>query len=42
MNKKTKVLTTERYKEIIQTMRGGFSGCRPNERVATALLLEGI
>ena len=41
MNKKTKALTTEQYKEIIQTMREGFSGCRPNERVATALVLEG-
>ena len=41
MNKKTKTLTTEQYKEIIQTMREGFSGCRPNERIATALVLEG-
>ena len=41
MNKKTKALTTEQYKEIIQTMREGFSGCRTNERVATALVLEG-
>ena len=41
MNKKTNALTTEQYKEIIQTMREGFSGCRPNERVATALVLEG-
>ena len=41
MNKKTKVLTTEQYKEIIQTMKTGFCGCRPNERVATALVLEG-
>ena len=40
MNKKTKALTTEQYKEIIQTMREGFTGCRPNERVATALVLE--
>lgn len=42
MNKKTKALTTEQYKQIIQTMREGFCGCRPNERVATALVLEGI
>ena len=42
MNKKTKALTTEQYKEIIQTMREGFSGCRPNERIATALVLEEI
>lgn len=41
MNKKTKVLSTEQYKEIIQTMREGFCGCRPNERIATALVLEG-
>ncbi len=41
MNKKTKALTTEQYKEIIQTMREGFTGCHPNERVATALVLEG-
>ena len=41
MNKKTKVLTTEQYKEIIETMRKGFCGCRPNDRIATALVLEG-
>ena len=41
MNKKTKALTTEQYKEIIQTMKVGFCGCRPNERIATALVLEG-
>ena len=41
MNKKTKTLTTEQYKEIIQTMREGFCGCRPNDRIATALVLEG-
>ena len=41
MNKKTKALSTEQYKEIIQTMREGFCGCRPNERIATALVLEG-
>lgn len=40
MNKKTVALTTEQYKEIIQTMKRGFSGCRPNERIATALMLE--
>ena len=40
MNKKTKALTTEQYKEIIQTMKEGFCGCRPNERIATALVLE--
>ena len=41
MNKKTKALTTEQYKEIIQTMKEGFCGCRPNERIAIALVLEG-
>ena len=41
INKKTKALTTAQYKEIIQTMREGFCGCRPNERIATALVLEG-
>ena len=41
MNKKTKALTTEQYKELIQTMKEGFCGCRPNERIATALVLEG-
>ena len=41
MNKRTKALTTEQYKEIITTMKEGFCGCRPNERVATALVLEG-
>lgn len=41
MNKKTKALTTAQYKEIIQTMREGFCGCRPNERIATALVLVG-
>ena len=40
MNKKTIALTTEQYREIIATMRKGFCGCRPNERVATALMLE--
>lgn len=34
-------LSTEQYKEIIQTMKTGFCGCRPNERIATALVLEG-
>lgn len=40
MNKKTKALTTEQYKEIITTMREGSFSFRPNERVATALVLE--
>lgn len=40
MNKKTTALTTEQYMEIITTMKEGFCGCRPNERIATALVLE--
>ena len=40
MNKKTVTLTTDQYKEIITTMKEGFCGCRPNERIATALVLE--
>lgn len=40
MNKKTVALTTEQYKEIITTMKKGFTGCRPNNRAATALMLE--
>lgn len=41
MNKKTVALTTEQYKEIITALRNGFCGCRPNDRIATALVLEG-
>ncbi len=41
MNKKTTALTTEQYKEIITTMKEGGVGFRPNERIATALVLEG-
>ncbi len=41
MNKKTNALTTEQYREIITTMKEGFCGCRSNERIATALVLEG-
>ena len=41
MNKKTKALTTEQYTEIITIMKKGVCGCRPNERIATALVLEG-
>lgn len=40
MNKKTIALTTEQYRQIITTLREGFTGCRPNERIATALMLE--
>ena len=41
MNKKIKALTTEQYREIIQTMKTGFCGSLPNDRIATALVLEG-
>ena len=41
MNKRTKALTTEQYTEIIQAMREGFTGFHPNDRAATALVLEG-
>lgn len=37
----TVALTTEQYKEIINTMKNGGAGFRPNERAATALVLEG-
>ena len=40
MNKKTLALTTEQYHDIINIMRTGFSGCRANNRVATALVIE--
>ena len=41
MNKKTVALTTQQYTDIVTTMKEGFCGCRPNERIATALVLEG-
>lgn len=40
VNKKTKALTEEQYKEIITYLKSGFIGCHPNERIATALVLE--
>lgn len=40
MNKKTLALTKEQYTEIITTMKKGFLECRPNNRVASALILE--
>ena len=33
-------LTAEQYTDIIKTMRTGFTGCRPNNRIATALVIE--
>ena len=41
MNKQTTVLTTEQYNEIITTMKQGGAGFCANERIATALVLEG-
>jgi len=40
MNKKTLVLTESQYHEIIDTLKSGFAGCRPNIRVATVLVIE--
>lgn len=39
-NKTTVALTEEQYKEIIATMREGGAGFRPNDRIATCLVLE--
>lgn len=39
-NKRTRALTVEEYNQIIDTMRTGFSGSRPNDRIATALIIE--
>lgn len=39
-NKKTRALTVEEYNQIIDTMRTGFTGCRSNNRIATALIIE--
>ncbi len=36
----TVALTQDQYKEIIQTMKTGGAGFRPNEKIATALVLE--
>lgn len=41
MNKQTTALTTEQYSEIITTMKNGSPLFRPNDRIATALVLEG-
>lgn len=41
MNKKTTALTTEQYNAIITTMKKGSDSFCPNERIATALVLEG-
>jgi len=42
MNKKCIALNTQEYHQIIDTMTAGFSGCRSNVRVATALKVEAI
>ena len=39
-NKKTRALTVEEYNQIIDAMRDGFTGCRSNNRIATALVIE--
>ena len=39
-NKTTVALTKEQYQEIIETMRTGGAGFRPNDKIAAALLLE--
>ena len=36
----TRVITREEYVEIIQTLRKGFLNVRPNNKVATALVVE--
>ncbi len=41
MNKRTMTLTSDQYRNIITTMKEGGCGFRPNERIATALVLEG-
>lgn len=40
MSKSTLSLSDEQYVEIVRAIREGFPGTRPNERVATALLVE--
>lgn len=39
-NKKTITLTSNQYQEIIQTIRKGFLNRRPNNQIATILVLE--
>lgn len=41
MNKQTAALTTAQYNAIIRTMKQGSEAFRPNDRIATALVLEG-
>lgn len=39
-NKTTVALTLEQFREIIDTMRSGGAGFRPNNRIAACLILE--
>lgn len=39
-NKETVAVTAAQYKEIIDTMRSGGAGFRPNNRIATILILQ--
>lgn len=41
MNKQTAALTTEQYREIIEAMKSGSPLFKSNDRIATALVLEG-
>ena len=41
MNKQTTALTTEQYSAIINAMKHGSEAFRANDRIATALVLEG-
>jgi integrase len=40
VNKRTLALTQEQYAEIIEAMKTGFTGFEPNNRIATALVIE--
>lgn len=40
MNKTTIALTQEQYIEIIETIKNGFLSSKPNNRIATVLVLE--
>lgn len=37
--KRTVAVTEEQYKVLIKTIREGFAGTRPNEKVASALVV---
>ena len=40
MSRKTVALTEEQYRKIIETIRAGFGSSRPNNKIATCLVLE--